>query len=261
MTNSIVMFDANNSNAPALGSIANGIAQPAGIAVNQRGELFVANATNANITVYKNGASSPSRTIADASLGAPFALAVGSDDTLVAGFNGAPGHDAAIAVFDKGATRPTRIIDVPLEKGNDTVTIDAIAIASGTMYAAVMRDAGGSQLLYFKPGSSHGIDTGISPGNGLAVDGYGSVYVGYGDSIDVFAPGTHSMMYSISGVYRTSLVAVASNGTMYVPQQGYYVCSQFYENGNVGVFAPKSQSMSASFGTPLVDPVSVALRL
>jgi hypothetical protein len=260
--NAVYLFNAQNLNAPLLGSITSGVAQPSSIALDKKGNLYVANAAAQNVAVYKHGATSPSRIIAMASLGIPAALAVGSDDTLVVGYDGVSGRDSGLAIFDKGSSQATRSIALRPENNTD-VSVGAVAIEAGSMYVSVTRSPNGpSQLLEFAPGSSKGVDTGIAPGTGEAFDGLGNFYVDSGVSVSVYSPGQTQARYVIPNLINAGQIVTAPNGTLFVPDGQDRICSQFTEPGYVAEYAPGSQNPSAYLSSSyLQNPVSLALLL
>jgi len=257
--NAVYAFDAQNFNAPLLGEITDGVATPSSIAVDSRGELYVANTATNDVTVYKHGAASPYRRIAASKLGIPSALAIESDDGLVVGYDGNSGRNATLALFSPGAARPARLISIPLGN-NAAITIGAIAIEAGAVYASVMRSPNGpSQILRFAPGSSRGIDIGIAPGTGESFDAFGNLYVDGGASVTAYAPDRRER-YAINGVVNGGQLAVERGGTLFVPNGQRRICSQFTEPGYVTEYAPGSQNASSYLmSSYLQNPVSLAL--
>ncbi len=259
VNNAVLLFNAQNLDAPMLGSITNGVAQPSSIALDKMGNLYVANAATGTITVYRSGASSPSRTIPASKLGLPAALAVDRGDSLVVGYDGAGGKSATLAIFDKRSARPTRTISIPAE--NNTISIGAIAAEADALYVSVARSPSGpSQLLRFARGSSHGVDIGISPGTGEAFDAQGNFYVGSGSSVSVYSPGSRQARYIVQDLFDAGQIATAPDGTLFVPDGQDRICSQFTEPGYVTVYSPGSAHASFYLqSSNIQNPVSLAL--
>jgi hypothetical protein len=258
VNNAVFMFNAENLNAPMLGSITDGVAAPSSIAVDKMGTLFVANTVAGTITIYKSGATSPTQTIAASRRGTPVALAIDKDDSLVAGYDGA-GGTATLAFFPKGRTVPNRTI--PIQFKHDTIAIGAMVAQADALYVSVARTPyGQSELLRFAPGSSHGVATGIAPGTGEAIDALGNFYVASTTSVSAYAPRTRQSRYVIPDLFGVGQIGAAPDGTLFVPSAQDRICNQFAEPGYVTVFPPGSSHASFYLqSSSFQDPVSVAL--
>jgi hypothetical protein len=258
--NGVYLFNAQNLSAPMLDAITTGVDQPTSIAVDSKGELYVANAATGRVTVYKQGTHAPYRTIAATKLGTPAALAVGSDNGLIVGYNGAAGQSATLAFFNSGSSRPSRLVSIPLGK-NASAAIGAMAAESSSLYVSVTRSPSGpSQILRFARGSSNGIDIGIAPGTGEAFDAQGNFYVDGGASLAVYSP-SRQTRYIIYGLVNAGQTAVAPDGTLFVPNGQHKICT-FEEAGYVTEYAPGSQNANSYLTSSyLQNPVSVALLL
>ncbi|MBV8067919.1 MAG: hypothetical protein JO113_08070 [Candidatus Eremiobacteraeota bacterium] len=59
----VLIYNPKNANSSPIGSIATGVSVPAGLAVDNKNNLYVTNDGNNTVTVYPKGSSSPSLTI------------------------------------------------------------------------------------------------------------------------------------------------------------------------------------------------------
>ena len=261
VNNGVFLFNAASLGSPMLGSITSGVSEPSSLAVDKSGNLYVANEGNRNVTEYAYGATSPSRTITLSGAGVPEALAVTPGGQLVVGYGGVAGQNGTLAFFDKGKSKPARTVSISLE-GNTQLDFGALTVESGDVYASIMRSPSGpDQLLEFARGSSTGVDTSIAPGNGQAFDQRRDFYVGDGSEVNVYMPGKNSRKYAITDdVENAGQIAVEPNGTLFVPNGQYFVCSQLEERGYVTVYAYGSQYESYIVSSnSMQNPVAVAV--
>lgn len=259
--NAVFVFNAQTLNAMPLSSISKGVNGPTSLAVDKQGMLYVGNAGDGSISVYKSGATAPARSISLSGAGTPQALTVGENDALVAGYNDAQHGSATLVVFTKGALQPSRTIAIPLGN-NSSVSIDAVAMRAGWIYASVTRSPNGpAQLLKFAPGSSNGIDTGMMPGNGQAFDPRDNFYDSDGAMVSVYG-GKGQVEYQITqGLINGGQLAVAQNGELFFPNGSYLVCGRFKEPGYVTVFNAGSQNPNNYLVSSVFqNPVAVAVR-
>jgi hypothetical protein len=164
--NAVLVFplDANGDTAPirTISGEATGLSQASAVAMDSQGNLYVANATGATVTVYAplaSGNVAPLRTLTAEGMGTPAALAVGvGDDVYVATCPNCseenPGGDTAVFHFAAGASsNATELV------GDNTLLTQPIGIALGAFVAGVgqplyvTNDTNG-QTLTFGPGAT-----------------------------------------------------------------------------------------------------------
>jgi sugar lactone lactonase YvrE len=98
-------------NNPVAGMLTGTFEAPEGMAVDDSGNLYVANGDAQNVLVYAPGASSPTTTLSDPN-GFPVDVAVDSDGTIyAANIWGMAGNPGTIAVYKNGATSPTSVLN------------------------------------------------------------------------------------------------------------------------------------------------------
>ena len=108
-----------------VGQITDGINGPEGLAIDNNGNLYVANFAGNTITVYERGTTSPSRTLTES--GGPTDVAV---DEI--GYVYASDYEGGIDVYPSGATLPIRRLTNPAVRYGVT----AVGIsASNSVYA------------------------------------------------------------------------------------------------------------------------------
>lgn len=96
-----------------VGTILDGISEPAGIAVDSAGSLYVANTGSNTVTVYPRGQLTPSTTYTDG-VSTPQGVAVGSDGTVyIANETGSPSGAGSITEYAAGSTTPSATISLP----------------------------------------------------------------------------------------------------------------------------------------------------
>jgi hypothetical protein len=272
--------DARGDAAPlwALSGSDTGLSYPEGIALDDRGELFVAN-YNDTVTVYASGAkddAAPVRTLAGTRTGLsyPVGIAVdGAGDAFVVNSNN------TVTIYAAGADgniAPERTIS-----GSQTKlrACDAIAIdASGAIYVANLGAGGAPSVTVYAAGANgdvaptatiSGDQTGLHIPTGIAVDASGEVIVSnYNQSVTVFAAGASGDAQPIRTLHgaRTQLdanygVAVAKLGPIFVTNQGltsgpYSVTA--YASDATGNVAPLRTITGSKTG--LVVPNGIAVH-
>lgn len=167
----------------------NGVSDPAQMAVDGQGTLYVANAQiNASgagaIAEYPRGATSPARTLTTG-LNTTTGVAVDSTGTVYASNK----YWGSIVVFAKGKSAPSKTIKKNLS-GPDGLTVDK----AGDLFIA---DSSANDVLELKRGSSTPQSLhleGLSRPVGIAVDRHGNLYVsnylGASSNVGVYAQGS-----------------------------------------------------------------------
>jgi hypothetical protein len=214
-TNAVYLLDANNLKAAPLGKITDGFSTPFTLAVDKSGVLYVA--SSSGVSAYRPGALHPYRAIQDVSH--PGFVAVSKDGTLAIAGSSGNGSPGTLAIYDKGSLKPTRMISVPLN-GELLVRFLSLAIdPSDNVFLSVRRYPRGAQLLKFSPGSTQGVDTGLSVNYGEAFDANGNTYASFGSVIQVTAPGARQPFRLIkNGLISTALqISVGPDGRLFAP--------------------------------------------
>lgn len=260
VNNAVYLFAAKHVELGPVGEITSGIDSPAGLAVDGKGILYVANTNASTITEYKPGATRAFATISGFSY--PEAIAVSSDGTLVVASGTTYEAPGKLAVYAPGASAPERTITIPLN-GNYYMVMGGVAISDKhEIYLSFARE--GSEVTYqvvkFSKKSSTPISTGISGGaRGLALDGKGNLYVGYATSIEVYAKGAKQPSSTISSsLTSVGLFSVSSMGQLFVPNQETSNGCQGVD-GNVVTFSRNFQS-DGTVSSGMIDPLGTAYR-
>lgn len=264
-TNAVYLFNSSTFDPRPIGKITDGIDLPTGLAVDVNGNLYVANSNLAahdfDVAVYHPGALRPFRTIRSTH-GVPVAIAVSADGTLAVAY--APHmflfSPATLVIYDRGSLTPTRTITIGLA-GDDLVRLESVAIdVSDNVFLSVGRYPDEIQLLKFAPGSTQGVNVGISPGTGEAFDGRGDFYISYGAIIDVFAPGaTQPFRRITNGLNFATFITVAPDGRLFAPNpERFNSGTNRFDPGFVVEYS--SQGARITTLRTVVDPIGAALR-
>jgi hypothetical protein len=160
-----------------VGQITNGLAEPQGLFVDTKGNLWVANGSN--VVVYPRGGLSPSTTLTD-SVGDPTDVTVCPDGTAYVAdlYDNSSSNHSSIQVYARGSTTPTDNLDYATDFRNPFLTCDA----AGNVFVAILtgESAGDGGVVEFPHGKQKGAkDLGIvlqSPG-GIKPDNAGNLLV------------------------------------------------------------------------------------
>jgi sugar lactone lactonase YvrE len=194
-------------------SLANGLAQPLGVAVDGGGNLFVAESGSG--VVYKetlSGGTYVQSAIASG-LSHPAGLALdGMGNVYVAAADGAYKETLA-----NGAYSQTEIV-------TDLKDLEGIAVdGSGNVYvtSALYGDVHKAALAANGVYTETAIGSGISVPTGVAVDGSGNIYIADGKSGDVYKEtlqpnGSYAQTTVAGGLAGPQGIAVAGGGNLYV---------------------------------------------
>lgn len=164
----VYVYPSNGQAQAPIGTIVAGISEPAGIAIDASGSLYVANAASSTVTVYPVGQLNPSVTYTQG-VSAPQGVAVGSDGTVyVANETGSPSGTGSVSEYAGGSTNPSATITLP--------GMYAFAVgldASNNLYVSWFDLSSYAIAIYkYAPGSTNGTNLNLDlPGNVFPVFG------------------------------------------------------------------------------------------
>jgi hypothetical protein len=206
----ILMYGTNWAANPApCGRITTGVFSPAGIWLSAAGTLYVSDFKWDRITEYKRGAVTPSRTLFTQY--APWYAYAGADGTVYSSEPVTGNQGTQVEVFAPGATTATRTISVPYPWGLATDSANNLYVVSSPF-------TGAARILKYAPGSTTGVDIGISlaqGGVGLLITKDGRLIVG-SDSIEIFPPGATTPSRSIASNYAYQFSLNSDQTRLYV---------------------------------------------
>jgi sugar lactone lactonase YvrE len=250
---SVLVYSANihRPNPPVLRTITAGLTRAFGVAVDAAGDFFVVNSQNGGSSVaeYKVGARSPFLTIRQG-LDAATAVTVDAKGTLYVNSATHTATRDAIVVYAAGATRPLKTITLPVK----TYQVIAGGLAfdtQGNLVVAVtlLHARGHVNTLLFQiaPGAGRAEQLRLNgvPGAAIAIDGSGNLYAAGAMSLAVFAPGDSNPSRILTLAGTPTLLTVASDGTLYVPEQVGQNNSPVIEE-----FAPGAPTATNTFSGP-----------
>jgi streptogramin lyase len=190
LPDSVYAYDLGEPGFPQTLAITQGLSAPLGIALDDRGTVYVANSGNGTVTEYAAGQTSPSLTLTE--LATPVGVAVDRKGSVFVSNRAAlPG----VAVYGRGQTVPSRYIIGNLVTSPAQLAFDA----TGNLYLA--DNVGGVSVL--KRGSSAFASLqlqGLSSPSGVAVDPRdGNVFVSdvQTQMLQVYSPGTTTPASSV----------------------------------------------------------------
>ena len=208
----VLLYDPSTPNPSPIGMITSGVDAPAGLAVDEKGTLYVVNAGNRSITEYPTGHTSPSFTITS-ELTSPYGIGVDSKlNVFVSNLTG------SVNGYRHGKKSPfERIFDVGVNPVGIAVdSSDDVYIADDSTNTVYVIPSGGSTA---HPSGLTGLDAPI----GLAFDGYDALFVAnlQGNSVGIYPKGATSPAKTItSGLNQPTLNGFAKPGTFFQSNQG-----------------------------------------
>jgi hypothetical protein len=188
--NEVAISDLNKSESPLVGTITDGVSSPGGVAVDKKGQVYVANETG-TVTIYPPREKSPSRTLTSG-LESPQSVAVDAYGNVYVCNRGTYPD---IAVFPPGKSTPAQVITNSLIQTPTQIQFDK----AGDLYYTDS-NTGVSEIA---KGSQNMVDLnlkGLERTDGIALDQYGNLYVGtFGSRLD----GVREYLPSDPGPIRT----------------------------------------------------------
>jgi hypothetical protein len=197
-----------------VGQIANGLSEPAGLFVDSKGSLWVADISN--VLVYPHGGLSPSKTLTDPT-GFPVDVTVCPNGTAYVAdlYDSSNSNQSSVQVYAHGSTKPTGNLTYPNDFRNPYLTCDA----AGNVFVAVLigEYIGDGRVVEFPKGKQSGAkDLGItlqSPG-GIKPDNAGNLLVNdlAAQTITEYAEDGSPTGQSIATGTQVGGIAVSENG-------------------------------------------------
>ncbi|MEO6990953.1 MAG: hypothetical protein ABI346_03290 [Candidatus Baltobacteraceae bacterium] len=196
--NSVEIFQHHGANQTPMGTITNGINFPAGMTIDNKGNLYVVNEGANNVTVYPRGQISPSLTYTT-DLSTATDVAVAHDGTVyISNFNGLA--NGWVSVYPQGNTsNEYRISDF-----NGGAPLGVALDSSGNLYVQYdLNGSGNDAVNEYAPGSTTGTNLHLvyKFGGSVRVDGTGDILVAQQvqpSAILVFPPGATQASQSIT---------------------------------------------------------------
>ncbi len=223
------IFPLTGPNQKQIGSISSGVVYPWGLSLDANNSLYVADRTNATVTVYPYGSSSPSMTYSNGVHEPLYALTDSSGHVFVSGRN--PGRHNKGEVFEYNAGTSVPIAHSRLGSEADGMAVDG----NGNLYVAFRRTGPNCSIAEFGPGLTNKRLLGmvIDQPQGLVLDSAGNLVVVESafSRIKVFPPGATapSVTITFSGIGNLAQLAVqSSETTLWVSSEGGYVYSMPY---------------------------------
>lgn len=160
-----------DQNGKIIGALTSGIANPEGITVDSKGNLFIANGGASNVLEYARGGITLIKTLADPNQ-SPREVAVAPSGTVAVSGNGISGSGPAtsVSVYVGGATTPSYFLNDSSAVAGTGITFDR----SGNCYWSIITSTGGTQIDEFTGCSGSAQNLGISPSPGSVVIGTGA---------------------------------------------------------------------------------------
>ncbi len=252
-TNSVTIYQARKSNPAPIGSITDGVDTPDGLAVDAKGDLYVANAAGSTVTVYPPGKTTPSFTYTPGAN--PVAVIVGSDKTVYI----AQGFEGCLCITEYTEGSESSKLTIPLSQTGGS-PIDVGLDASNNLYVALTN----ATVYEFAPGQTTGSNlglAGLTNPRGLAFDKKGDLVVANdtlnfnaGD-INIYPPGQAMFNRQFTAGPQPFEIAFGLGRKL------LYVANVSYgDSGFVAIFSAKQgYKQVGTISQGLMEPLGVAL--
>lgn len=249
------IFPAGPSNPNPVGSITTGVSGPQGVAVDASGNLYVANPSRNDVTVYPPGSSSPSLTLSQ-NLTSPTAVAVDAKGNVWVS-NQLGSNQGSVVEFPPGKSSPSTVISGLNPLG---VAVDG----ARNLYVANYNASKAFVSVYppgaTKPSKSFGASDLLEP-LGVIVGPSGDVYVAdfYYNKVFIYTAKSYklkqSTFYEIGGMQS---LTISKNGRLYIGEGNNNVINEVSKRG-FGTLLTNyyHNSLQSSFGVaadPAVTP-------
>ncbi len=224
----VLIYDPKTANGAPIGSLTSGVDDPAGLAVDKSGALYVTNEGASTVTVYPKGHDTPKLTIIPG-ISEPYGIAVDSKGNVFVSNLG----NNTVTAYAKGATTPYATIDFgaygqPVGvgvDGNDNFWVVCGAVFEIPAGTTTVQDAG---------------LTGLNGPIGIAFGRKNVMYVSNfsGSNVQVYAYGTTTPMKTITdGIEQSgpTLGAFTASNAYFQTNQGSDVVG--YKRGQTSPFS------------------------
>jgi hypothetical protein len=244
---SVSIFDADTST--LLGQIG-GLSAAAGLYVDRRHRLWVANSGNDQVLVFDRGATSPSETLSDPQQ-RPFDAAVCPNGTVyVSNYYSFQTGFGSISVYAKGSTSPTGSLSDPNEFENYFVTCDA----KGNVFTTLELGNLANQVDEYAGGAPPALKV-------LPVDSAGGIVIDKAGNLVVADPDAHTIAeYTESGAATGNTIATGSSRLIFgiaLSRNGKSVLGA-NAGGSGQSFAVWGGTPLLSYVTSFVEPIGAA---
>lgn len=240
------------------GQITQGVVQPEGLAVDRKGNLYVTNSANNNVTVYPPGGSSASVTYTD-DLSTPVDVAVNEKGWVYVANLASP---QGVVSYPPGSTTASKTFVQLPGFSPQGLALDS----SGKLYVSYT-GSGSSQVYKYPPHKAKGVSLGLTIGTpiGITLDGSNNLLIADRNSpyssgkpaIEVFPKGQQqpSQVIAYSGFNTPAMLEFnRKRNRLYVAD-----CNRSGK-GNLFVFAYPSGSFVSAVSLPEYScPVGVGL--
>ena len=121
-SNGVNVYDLSRHRFPLVSTISTGLDQPAGMALDATGRLYVVNEGNGTVSVYKHGVMLPKATLTG--IGVPLTIAIDANGDIYVSNPEDTLHGPSIAVYTNGSTTPSYFLNGPLIAAPNQIFFD-----------------------------------------------------------------------------------------------------------------------------------------
>lgn len=255
LSNNVVIYDLGQKSYPKVGEIDTGISSPGGIALDKKGNLYVANLSG-SVTIYPPGGTSPNATLTD-QLSTPESVALDpSGDLYVCNRGSSP----SIVVFHSGKMKAAKVITNQLIQSPTQIQFDSqgnLFYADAATGVSELPAGSGSQDMV----SLHLQD--LQRVDGIALDPTdGNFFVStYGNQLDgvlVFAPHFRKPLRQLEDSAGADFSNAGSPNRQYIYVPNHYTntVKAFRSNSRVPAYVVSTGGAGHSVGVA-VKPAGV----
>lgn len=201
-------------------TITDGVSRPGGVWVDKRGVFYAVNLPDqyyqTSLPEYKPNAQTPFRTITDGIVNCGDVAVDGKLNVYVTGVDTANG-EPFVEIYPKNELSPAETLTIPTQglSGVEGLAFDS----TGALLIGEIIDEGNGGAVYRLPAGSQtftSLHLQKAPGGAIAVDQAGNLYVGGGNNVVVYTPGSRKPSRKIYVSNGVVALAVEPNGELYV---------------------------------------------